>query len=44
MDIDRRRALIEQYRDGVAAVDRALEGISEDDEAEFARRSTPTTP
>jgi hypothetical protein len=29
MDTDRRRALIEQYRDGVAAVERALEGISE---------------
>jgi hypothetical protein len=31
MDGDRRRALIEQYRGGVAAVERALEGISEDE-------------
>jgi hypothetical protein len=31
MDNDRRRALIEQYRGGVAAVERALEGISEDE-------------
>jgi DinB family protein len=28
MGTDRRRSLIEQYRDGVAAVERALEGIS----------------
>jgi hypothetical protein len=29
MDVDRRRELVEQYRAGVAAVERALEGISE---------------
>jgi hypothetical protein len=31
MDSDRRRELIEQYRGGVAAVERALEGISEEE-------------
>lgn len=31
METDRRRALIEQYRGGVAAVERALDGIAEDE-------------
>lgn len=31
MNDDRRRALIEQYRGGVAAVERALDGITEDE-------------
>ena len=31
MDTDRRRALIEQYRGGVAAVELALAGITEDE-------------
>jgi hypothetical protein len=31
MDTDRRRALIEQYRGGVVAIERALEGISDDE-------------
>jgi DinB superfamily len=31
MDAERRRALIEEYRGGVAAVERALDGISDDE-------------